>query len=108
MTSATLALVVQLVSYPRDRKPEAGLAEYGEIAARRNRRSIARVTVAAPLTNEQRSRLRAALAQLYGRDVHLQVELDPQVIGGLVVQVGDEVIDGSVAGRLADARQHLR
>jgi len=108
VTPATLALAVQLVSHPRDRKPEEGLAEYGEIAARRNRRSIARVTAAAALTNEQRARLRAALAQLYGRDVHLQVELDPQIVGGLVVQVGDEVIDGSVAGRLADARQRLR
>jgi F-type H+-transporting ATPase subunit delta len=45
---------------------------------------------------------------LYAHDVHLQVEVDPQLVGGLVVQVGDEVIDGSVAGRLADAQQRLK
>jgi len=107
-TPATLALVVRLASHPRGRTPEEGLAQYGEIAARRRQRSVARVTTAVALTDDERSRLRAALANLYGHDVHLQIELDPQVIGGLVVQVGDEVIDGSVAGRLAQARQRLR
>ncbi len=105
---ATLALVVQLISHPRGRTPEAGLAEYGEIASRRRQRAVARVTTAVALTDDERSRLRAALAKLYGHDVHLQIELDPQVVGGLVVHVGDEVIDGSVAGRLAQARQRLK
>ena len=107
-TPATLALVVQLVSHQRGRTPEQSLAEYGEIASRRRQRSVARVTTAVALTDDERSRLRAALAKLYGHDVHLQVELDPHIVGGLVVQVGDEVIDGSVAGRLAQARQRLR
>jgi F-type H+-transporting ATPase subunit delta len=108
VTPATLALVVQLVSHPRGRTPEEGLAEYGEIASRRRQRFVARVTAAIALTDDERSRLRAALANVYGHDVHLQIELDPQVVGGLVVQVGDEVIDGSVAGRLAQARQRLK
>ena len=108
VTPATLALVVRLVSHPRGRTPEEGLAEYGEIASRRRQRSVARVTTAVALTDDERSRLRAALVKLYGHDVHLQVEVDPQVVGGLVVQVGDEVIDGSIAGRLAQARQRLR
>jgi len=107
-TPATLALAVQLVSHPRGRTPEEGLAEYGEIASRRRQRLVARVTTAIALTDDERSRLRAALAILYGHDVHLQIELDPQVVGGLVVQIGDEVIDGSVAGRLAQARQRFK
>ncbi|MGH3025903.1 MAG: F0F1 ATP synthase subunit delta [Gaiellaceae bacterium] len=107
-TDSTIALAVQLVTRPRGRKPEVGLAEYGDVAARRTNRSIARVTAASELSDEQRSRLRVALARLYGHDVHLQVELDSQVVGGLVVQVGDEIIDGSIAGRLADARQRLK
>lgn len=107
-TDTTIALAVQLVSHPRGRKPEEGLAEYGDVAARRTNRSIARITTASGLTDDQRSRLRVALAAMYGRDVVLQVEIDPQVVGGLVVQVGDEVIDGSIAGRLADARQRLK
>jgi F-type H+-transporting ATPase subunit delta len=107
-TPATLALVVRLVSHPRGRTPEEGLAEYGEIASRRRQRFVARVSTAIALTDDERSRLRSALANLYGHDVHLQIEVDPQVVGGLVVQVGDEVIDGSVAGRLAQARQRLK
>lgn len=106
-TSTTVALVVQAVSRPRGRKPEEGLAEYGEIAARRTRRSIARVTAAVALSDDERSRLRAALAQMYGHDVQLQVEIDPAIAGGLVVRVDDEIVDGSIAGRLADARQRL-
>jgi len=106
-TSTTIALVVQAASRPRGRKPEEGLAEYGEIAARRTRRSIARVTAAVALSDDERSRLRAALAQMYGHDVQLQVEIDPAIAGGLVVRVDDEIVDGSIAGRLADARQRL-
>lgn len=107
-TPTTIALAVQLVSHPRGRTPEEGLAEYGEIASRRQQRFVARVTSAVALSDDERSRLRAALGSLYGHDIHLQVEVDPDIVGGLVVQVGDEVIDGSVAGRLADARQRLK
>lgn len=107
-TPTTVALVVQLASHPRGRTPEDGLAQYGEIAARRRQRFIARVTAAIPLSDDESARLRAALAHMYGHDVHLHIEIDPQIVGGLVVQVGDEVIDGSVAGRLADARQRLK
>jgi F-type H+-transporting ATPase subunit delta len=107
-TATTIALVVQLVSHPRGRTPEEALAEYGAIASRRQQRFVARVTTAVALSDDERSRLRAALGNLYGHDIHLQVEVDPTVVGGLVVQVGDEVIDGSVAGRLADARQRLK
>ena len=107
-TDSTIALAVQLVRHPRGRKPEVSLAEYGDIAARRANRSVARVTTATLLSDEQRARLRTALATMYGRDVQLQIELDAHVVGGLVVQVGDEIIDGSIAGRLADARQRLK
>lgn len=106
-TATTIALAVRLVTHPRGRKPEEGLAEYGEVAARRTRRSVARVVTAAALTDAERERLRAALARLYGRAITMQIELDPGVVGGLVVEVGDEIIDGSIAGRLADARQRL-
>ena len=47
------------------------------------------------------------LGRLYGRPVGLQVTVDPDVLGGLVVQVGDEVIDGSIAHRLEAARRRL-
>ena len=75
-------------------------------AARRNR-SIARVTTAVRLTPDQEQRLVDGLSRLYGRLMSLQVELDESLLGGLVVRVGNEVIDGSVAGRLETARRLL-
>ena len=49
----------------------------------------------------------AALRALYGKDVHLNVDLDPSVLGGLAVRIGDEIIDGTVATRLAEAAREL-
>ena len=60
-----------------------------------------------PLTSEQRSRLAAALVAAYGHDVYLNVVLDPELIGGVTVRVGDELINGSVASRLAELRRDL-
>ena len=59
------------------------------------------------MTGEQEQRLTDSLTRLYGRPISLQVELDPDLLGGLVVRVGGELIDGSVAGRLAAARRAL-
>ncbi|ABK52423.1 ATP synthase F1 subcomplex delta subunit [Acidothermus cellulolyticus 11B] len=103
----TVALVTQLVRHPRGRTPEEGFADFSGIAARFRQRLVARVTTAVALTDDERSRLRRALSELYGRDVHLHVEVDPRIGGGVVVQLGDEVIDGSIASILAETRQRL-
>jgi F-type H+-transporting ATPase subunit delta len=76
-------------------------------ANRRRGQSTARVTTAVPLTAAQERRLSDVLRRLYGRTVGLQVTVDPSVLGGLVVQVGDEVIDGSIAHRLDEAGRRL-
>ena len=47
------------------------------------------------------------LGRIYGRTIGLQVTVDPSVLGGLIVQVGDEVIDGSIAHRLEAAERRL-
>ena len=91
----------------RGRSLDASLEEYARLAAERRERLVAEVHVAIALTAQQRRRLAAALAAAYGRDVHLNVVLDPQVIGGMSVQIADEIIDGSMAGRLADLRRRL-
>ena len=65
------------------------------------------MTSAVALTPEQEQRLTASLARLYGRTVGLQVTVDPRLLGGLIVQVGDEVIDGSIAHRLEVAHRRL-
>ena len=103
----TLRLITSLVSAPRGRTLEDGLAEYARLAAEIRERSVARVTSALRLTDAQEERLAAALARTLGRQVQLQVDVDPSVIGGLVVRVGDEVIDGTTRHHLRAARVAL-
>ena len=86
---------------------EIAIERLSDVASRRRGQSVARVTSAVPLTAAQEQQLVAVLGRLYGRQVGLQVTVDPGVLGGLVIQVGDEVIDGSIAHRLEAARRRL-
>lgn len=104
---ATLRLVDEVVAHPRGRTLDRALADYAELAAERRQRLVATVRVAVALTEAQGARLAAALEREFGRGVQLQVELDPAVLGGVHVKIGDEVLDGTVAGRLAEARRRL-
>ena len=104
---ATLSIIEQLVLSPRGRTLEDGLEEYAALAASIRSRSIATVTSAIALDAATEERLAAALTRTLGRPVQLQVEVDPKVVGGLVVRVGDEVIDGSTLHRLREARRAL-
>ena len=107
VTPEALRLITEAAASPLGRTLDVSLEEYARLAARRRERLVAEVHVSAPLSTEQRSRLAAALAQAYGHQVHLNVVLDPKVGGGLTVRVGDELIDGSIATRLAEARRRL-
>jgi len=69
--------------------------------------SVAVVRVARELPDGDLERLRTALTAQYGRDLHLNVVVEPELIGGLRVEIGDDVIDGTVASRLHDARRRL-
>jgi F-type H+-transporting ATPase subunit delta len=101
----TLALVEQAVADSGGRALDRRLEALVRLAAERRQRLVAVVRAATPLTSEQSERLKAALARTYGKDVQLQVELDPSILGGLVVSLGDEVLDGSVSHRLELARR---
>jgi F-type H+-transporting ATPase subunit delta len=106
-TEVTGRLVRHLVTLPRGRTIEAGLEEYARYAAERRERLVALVRTAVPLPDDQKDRLQAVLRRLYGHEVHLNVEIDPSVLGGISVQIGDEVIDGTIARRLDDARRRM-
>jgi F-type H+-transporting ATPase subunit delta len=106
-SSVTTALLRQAVRLPRARHLDVVCEELAELAAARRNRSVARVTSPVALSPEQEQKLTDSLTRLYGRPISLQVELDPRLLGGLVVQVGGEVIDGSVASKLAAARRSL-
>jgi len=103
----SLALVEQIVSDPHGRGVERQLDELSELAARRRDQSVAHVVSASPLTSEQRDALSAKLDRIYGKPITLHVEIDPGVLGGIVVKVGDEVIDGSSAGRIMALRGQM-
>jgi F-type H+-transporting ATPase subunit delta len=84
-----------------------GLAELADLAAKRRQRSVAHVRSAVALTAEQVDRLTATLTTIYSRPIALHVEVDPALAGGLTIKIGDEIIDGSIAGRLAALRRNL-
>ncbi|MFH9662922.1 F0F1 ATP synthase subunit delta [Streptomyces sp. NPDC017248] len=104
---ATERLVTRLVTAPRGRSLEAGLESLSRLAAERRNRVVAVVTSAVPLSDGQKERLGAALTKLYGRRMHLNLDVDPEVVGGIRVQVGDEVINGSIADRLDEAARRM-
>lgn len=103
----TVAIVEHLVSSPRGRRIGEMLAGAADIVAAAGARRIATVTSAAPLSAAQQKRLADALTKQYGSDIQLQLVVDPSVVGGARVQVGDDVIDGTIASRLADLKLQL-
>lgn len=106
-TASTITLVSALVKSPRGRSIERALTDFASVAAERRQRSIAHVRTAVALSSAQRDRLSQALAQQVGRQVQLNVEVDPTVVGGISVRLGDDLFDGTIVNRLEDARRLL-
>ena len=105
---ATAALVSLVVGAGRGGElVEIIDAAIDRAAAGRNRR-VARVRSAVDLTGEQRTRLAEAIKASSGLDVEIQAIVDPSVVGGVVTEIGDDVIDGSVRSRLQQMRAGLR
>lgn len=107
ISTTAQALVEQALGQPRGRSVQKALDELAGEAAKRRERSVAHVITASPLTEEQQGALAGRLEQIYGRPIALHVEQRPGVLGGIVVKVGDEVIDGSSAGRIRALRGQL-
>jgi F-type H+-transporting ATPase subunit delta len=70
-------------------------------------RLVANVTVASPLSDQQVAALESALTKSHGHALRLNIEVDPAILGGVKVQIAGEIIDGSVANRLKQARMML-
>lgn len=103
----TLALLHHAVASQRKRSIASAIDELLEQAAARRERSVARVISAVSLTDAQLDRLTEALSATYDRPISVRTALDPALRGGLIVRVGDEVIDGSIATRITSARSLL-
>jgi F-type H+-transporting ATPase subunit delta len=107
VSSVTATLLEQTVRTPRGRSLDRAAEELAELAAARRDRYVAHVRTAVRLSPDQEYRLAGSLTRLYDRPISLQAELDPALLGGLVVRVGGDLIDGSVSGKLATARRTL-
>ncbi|MFC0313467.1 F0F1 ATP synthase subunit delta [Gordonia phosphorivorans] len=103
----TRRLAVQAVVTSTE-APGDVIDELSGLAAGANGRKVAYVTSAGELSAAQRTDLADKLSGIYGAQVTLHVEIDPELLGGVVVRVGDERIDGSIAGKLAALRRGLR
>ena len=100
----TVALVRHAVITERKRNILLAINSLIEAAGKRRERSVARVVSAVELSDQQQGELAERLSQIYGRRIDVRHAVDPAIRGGLIVHVGDEVIDGSVAARLAQVR----
>jgi F-type H+-transporting ATPase subunit delta len=85
----------------------AALSRLVELAAERRERQVAYVTVAAPIGEDTERRLGETLSQLYGREVSMKLTVDPEILGGMSVQVGSDLYDGTVLRRLTETRNAL-
>jgi F-type H+-transporting ATPase subunit delta len=100
-------LIAQAVRAPRGLKPAALVERFLELVAARQQRWIANVSVTRPLTASQLERLEAGLNAMYGRELKVNVNVDPSLIGGVRVSVGDEMVDSTVVTRLSELRRRL-
>jgi len=103
---ATVVLAVEALSGSH-RTVDAALTAYQKVAADVQDKAAAVVRVARPLTQADTDRLAAALSRQYGKDIHVNVVVEPDLIGGIRVEIGDDIIDGTVVSRLDDAGRKL-
>ncbi|MEO7753342.1 MAG: F0F1 ATP synthase subunit delta [Terracoccus sp.] len=103
----TLVLARHAVTAPRGLRFDRTVQSYLDAAARRRDQQTATVTSAVPLSDEERDRLAAGLASVYGGTVHVNTVVDPRVLGGVKVEIGDELIDGTVIRKLDSARRAM-
>jgi F-type H+-transporting ATPase subunit delta len=103
-TESTIVLAKRAV-VARERTFAQTIEGYVTLAAAQKNRVVATVRVAQPLSDDQRDRLRTALAKQVGREVAIQEVIDPDILGGVRVELGDEVFEGTVSGRLEAARR---
>lgn len=107
VSAEALEVIAHIVAHPRGRRVGRVLRDFSKIIADQGGAELATVTVAAPLDAARLERLQSLLAAQAGRSVKLTTVIDPSLVGGVRIQIGDNVIDGSVKARLDDLRLQL-
>lgn len=100
-------LVSFLVASDRARELPAIIGRLVERVAATKSKVVAEVRSSIDLNEDQQARLSEALGRATGKSVTIKVVVDPSVIGGIVAQVGDTVIDGSIRSRLDQMREAI-
>jgi ATP synthase F0 subunit b/ATP synthase F1 delta subunit len=100
-------LLRQTIELLRGERADEVVRELANLAVSRRGEVVAHVRAAGELSDAQRDRLTELLTRIYGHPVSLQLDVNPALLGGLTIAVGDEVIDGSLASKLAAAETHL-
>jgi len=103
----TLRYLCLLIDKRREKLVTHTEAEYVRLANEARGVTLARVTTAVELTEQEIERLRERLSLHTGQRIELQLEIDEAIIGGVVVRIGDTVLDGSIAGFLERLREHF-
>ncbi|OBJ51687.1 F0F1 ATP synthase subunit B/delta [Mycobacterium sp. 1423905.2] len=104
----TRSLLSHTIELLRGHQPADEAVQFlAEVAVARRGEVVAQVTAAGDLSDEQRNRVSEVLSRIYGHPVAVQLEINPDLLGGLLISVGDEVIDGSLSSRLAAAEAQL-
>jgi F-type H+-transporting ATPase subunit delta len=103
--TAATSLLAQRAVTARERTFGHTIEGYVTLAAAQKNRVVATVRVAAPLSSDQRGRLQTALSRQIGREVTIQEVIDPGIMGGVRIEFGGEVFEGTVVGRLEEARR---
>ncbi|QEN13283.1 F0F1 ATP synthase subunit B/delta [Mycolicibacterium sp. ELW1] len=106
-SATATALLVQTISLLRGDRADEAVLELAQLAVARRGEVVAQVSAAAELSSEQRTRLTEVLTRIYNHPVSVQLNIDPSLLGGLSVAVGDEVIDGTLSSRLDAAVTRL-
>ena len=105
ITNALAGPDYRAVARPVGRRGRA--CSWPKLAVARRNEVVAQVSAAAEPSDAQRTRLTEVLSRIYGHPVAVQLQIDPALLGGLLISVGDEVIDGTLSSRLAAAETQL-
>lgn len=101
----TMQILGRTVTSTRHPSVTSSILETAQFAAERRDRLVAVVTAAVPLTDAQIARLEATLGRKYNKTVHINVAVDPQVVGGIRVHIGDDLVDNTVAKQVETIRR---
>jgi F-type H+-transporting ATPase subunit delta len=107
VSEQTVSIVASLIAQPRGRRVGELLRYGANLVADQAGFAIATVTVASPLSAVRLERLQKALSAQYDKEIRINEVVDERVLGGMRIQIGDEVIDGTISNRISDLRLQL-